>query len=696
MDLNGAAAGNTVALDYNENAAATYVAPAATLSNDGGTRLNGGSLTVSVQDATSSDLLTIRQGNNVTFEAYGQAGEGAVLYYGGVVGTYSGLNSQSLVINFLPQQSVGVTTVSQVQAVLRAIAYSNSSDNPPASRTIDFTIRDGEGVANGGLDTAVISASVTINRADDAPRAVDDTGSVLETDGATPVEVWANDIDPDGGPMSIIAITGTGVTDLGGGVYQLASGALVTITNNAMGISYDPNGAFGYLTDGSSGALNTTALDMFSYTLNGGRSAQVVVTVNGVADANDELRGGDGSDVITGTAEADLFMLDQNAADLGNSDAANGGEGDDGFFMGAGFSGGDRIDGEGGTDDQLGLRGTYDLNITGAMLSNVETIALFSGTDTRFGGPTALTSYTLSTDDDVVRPGARLVVNASALVAGESFTFLGQNEMDGSFIFYGGAGAEDLTGGSGSDGFFFGDGRFDVASDKVDGFAGADDQLGLRGNFGTLNFLADTVTNIDTIALISSAALRFGADTENYNYELVLHDDNLLGTGQLTVNGGGLEANEVMQVDGSAETSGSLRMIGGAADDVLRGGAGDDILCGGLGADTLAGGAGADRFVFGSALDSTVNGRDGIQDFALGDIIDLSRIDANSGTAENDAFSFIGTGAFTGTAGELRVENTVGPIWTISADVDGNGAADFEFILIRVDGAPMTAADFIF
>ena len=64
------------------------------------------------------------------------------------------------------------------------------------------------------------------------------------------------------------------------------------------------------------------------------------------------------------------------------------------------------------------------------------------------------------------------------------------------------------------------------------------------------------------------------------------------------------------------------------------------------------------------------------------DLIDLSAIDANSRTANrDDAFRFIGTGGFTGRAGELRVVYTSGTEATIMGDVNGDGFSDMEVLL---------------
>jgi len=111
-----------------------------------------------------------------------------------------------------------------------------------------------------------------------------------------------------------------------------------------------------------------------------------------------------------------------------------------------------------------------------------------------------------------------------------------------------------------------------------------------------------------------------------------------------------------------------------------------DRLAGGLGGDALYGGAGGDIFIYQSASDTLPAGRDTIGDFAAGsDRIDLQQIDADIGLAGDQAFSYIGSNAFTGRAGELRFGDG-----TLSGDVNGDGAADFQ---IDVLGVPSLGAN---
>jgi serralysin len=128
---------------------------------------------------------------------------------------------------------------------------------------------------------------------------------------------------------------------------------------------------------------------------------------------------------------------------------------------------------------------------------------------------------------------------------------------------------------------------------------------------------------------------------------------------------------------------------------VLKGGAGADTIFGNFGNDVLTGGAGNDVFLYRSTLDSNSAFRDTIMDFRSGDKIDLSLIDAVSGTPDNDAFSFIGTGAFTGHAGELRYAQIDGATALLLGDVDGDLTADFQLLVTIADAHPLVSADFV-
>jgi len=123
-------------------------------------------------------------------------------------------------------------------------------------------------------------------------------------------------------------------------------------------------------------------------------------------------------------------------------------------------------------------------------------------------------------------------------------------------------------------------------------------------------------------------------------------------------------------------------IYGHGGSDELFGDSGKDVLNGGAGADRLTGGTGADQFAYNSVSDSTPAAPDVIADFSRGhgDRIALSAIDANSAAGGNQAFTFIGSAAFSGVAGQLRYEASGGTT-IVSGDVDGDGVADLQILL---------------
>ena len=154
-------------------------------------------------------------------------------------------------------------------------------------------------------------------------------------------------------------------------------------------------------------------------------------------------------------------------------------------------------------------------------------------------------------------------------------------------------------------------------------------------------------------------------------------------------------------IENATAGAGDDSLTGNSTGNLLVGGAGNDTIRGGAGNDRLEGDAGGDIFVFALPGESHdyANRSDGkklipdiISDFVSGtDKIDLSGIDANRATAGDDAFTFIGTGAFSGVAGQLRAE-VLGSQVHILGDVDGDGRADLHII---ASGTQILVTDFV-
>jgi len=158
------------------------------------------------------------------------------------------------------------------------------------------------------------------------------------------------------------------------------------------------------------------------------------------------------------------------------------------------------------------------------------------------------------------------------------------------------------------------------------------------------------------------------------------------GSGTTTTTGSG---------SGSTATSGS-DSSGHHQQWSGHGTSGDDYIKDTAGRTVMTGQGGNDHFVFSSIsnMGSTAQTRDVITDFASGDKIDLSHLDANTTKSGNQAFSFEpgDNQAFTHTAGQLAWR-TEGNQTIIQGDRNGDGVHDFE---IQLTGAHhLAASDFI-
>ncbi|WP_160828564.1 M10 family metallopeptidase C-terminal domain-containing protein [Nitrosomonas sp. JL21] len=220
---------------------------------------------------------------------------------------------------------------------------------------------------------------------------------------------------------------------------------------------------------------------------------------------------------------------------------------------------------------------------------------------------------------------------------------------------------------------------------------GNDLMMGFAGNdIYRINSILDDIREIagqgtDTVIT------RNASTTLKTNFENLTLDNT---AGFLTaLNGTGNSAANVI----TGNSNGNL-LSGVSGNDTISGGAGGDIIIGGTGTDTMTGGSGSDDFDYNAITESAVGAsRDVITDFAHNsDDIDFSSLDADLNVAGNQAFTFIGNVAFTGTAGEVR-------FFTSGADVivqldtqgDGNQTADFEIQLNGAAAVGINAADFI-
>jgi Ca2+-binding RTX toxin-like protein len=283
---------------------------------------------------------------------------------------------------------------------------------------------------------------------------------------------------------------------------------------------------------------------------------------NASAEANAQLNinGGAGNDMITGGGGNDFIDVSQ-----GGSDIVHGGGGNDTISLGAVLPGNDTIDGGAGSD-QVNITGDYSAGFTfqAGMLTSVEKVDGFGNF-----------SYNWTFADGVVAAGQTLTVSAPSL------TFDGSAETDGFYA---------VTGGSTTDLFTMGAEL--KAQDSFNG-SGGNDTLFLNGDYSTnLAFTAATITNIETLMLAGG-----------HSYNFTLNNSNVASGQTLTVDASGLGASDVLTFNGATENNGTYDILAGAGNDVLTGGSFGNIfdLTHG-GNDTAHGGAGADTFNLGATF----------------------------------------------------------------------------------------------
>jgi len=155
-------------------------------------------------------------------------------------------------LTFAPGDTSETVTV---QVAGDTLDESNETFLVKLSNAVNATVTDGQGRA-------------TIADDDTDPTAVDDAATVGEDSGATAIDVLANDTDPEGDPRTIST-----TSDPPNGTVVLTGGSPGART----GLTYQPDA--NYCNDPPG-----TNLDTFTYTINGGSTAAVSVTVTCVDD----------------------------------------------------------------------------------------------------------------------------------------------------------------------------------------------------------------------------------------------------------------------------------------------------------------------------------------------------------------------------------------------------------------------------
>lgn len=415
-------------------------------------------------------------------------------------------------------------------------------------------------------------------------------------------------------------------------------------------------------------------------TITGGNLMDVLYGDRG----DDTILGGSGGDIIQGGAGRDIVdggEGDDRILSLNDGDRIAGGVGRDvlDYSLAAGGVFVEMAAGRGlgnGTGNGTGAEGDTFSGIEHVVGSDfADALIGTAGNDTLEGGK----------GDDWLTGGA----GADHLMGGEGADTLvgylgtGNPALDRADTLEGGAGHDTLQGDGGADRLHGGD-----DDDMLIGGAGAD---WLDGDAGI-----DTAVYADAVTVDLHAGRGHGGDAEG---------DRLTGVENVVTGGG---ADRITGSDGANAifaNAGNDQIDGRGGRDVLQGGFGQDRITGGTGADELWGNqrdaSGPDKardiFVYRDWMESHAMAADRIMDFestapaAQNDLIDLRAIDANPQLTGDQAFRFIGDGAFT-SVGQVQVRFEEGDT-ILRANVAGNLVAE---LTVRIEGLHvLDAGDFL-
>jgi Ca2+-binding RTX toxin-like protein len=347
-------------------------------------------------------------------------------------------------------------------------------------------------------------------------------------------------------------------------------------------------------------------------------SIEIVIGSN----SSDEIYGDGAANKIDGGKGADTL-----SGGLGN-DTLLGGDGDD-VFVESSLVATDRIDGGDGAD-KLTLDGNYSAGVTFSATTaiGVESILVAGGNDYRLTLNNATNGSVLVVDGSALGAGDTLYLNGAAETANKLVAVAGADADTligggGADTLTGGAGADRLTGGGGGDTANYagaggpvvidlrlttaqsgGDAAGDILA-TIENVIGSDAADTLTGNTGA-NVLeggkgADTIDGGAGIDLASYA----GAGAP------VIVD---LGVAGPQAGAGDVSGDVLIGIEGLLGSAGDDMLIGNGSGNHLDGGEGDDTIVGECGNDTIIGGSGVDRIELGSdftALDR-IDGGEGM------------------------------------------------------------------------------------
>ena len=266
----------------------------------------------------------------------------------------------------------GTATVADYETALRSIAFSGTSDAPATSKSVEFTVNDGDD------DSAAAARSIDVTPVNDAPSVSTSSGSTAYTEGDS-----ATTVDGD------VAIADADDSALEGALVRIASGfdagdELFFVNQNGIDGTYNPGTGVLTLSGTATVADYETALRSIAFsgtsdapatsksvefTVNDGdddsAAAARSIDVTAVDDAP-SVSTSSGSLAYTAGDPAAAIDPALTAADADGTELASAT-----VRIASGFEDGDEL----AFEDQNGIAGTYDTSTGVLTLSGTATVA---------------------------------------------------------------------------------------------------------------------------------------------------------------------------------------------------------------------------------------------------------------------------------------------------------------------------------
>lgn len=285
-----------VTLAYTENQAATAINTVLTVSDWDNTTLASATVSISGGFAAGQDVLSL-------------ANNAATM--GNITGAY---NANTGVLTLSAPSNTA--TLAQWQAALRAVAYSNSSDNPnTAVRAVSYLINDG------AINAAPVTSTINVTAVNDAP--VLTAPATISLTDTVAADTFANQTgtlsatDAEGNTLTYGITNGvSGSTTIAGVTYNVSRvgsyGTLYLVSST---------GAYVYVANASAiNALSSNASESFGVTASDGSLSSSSTLNVGLTGANDVATVTNNTSTLTLSALSTQTSKVLTVADFGLSD----------------------------------------------------------------------------------------------------------------------------------------------------------------------------------------------------------------------------------------------------------------------------------------------------------------------------------------------------------------------------------------